>query len=259
MRVSQSKKFFIAILRLYPLVIAALFLMGYLLGDFSDRSNPILAKDTFYTILTILCVIVPLSAMAAFALIGNGSDREYQRNTENQENFNFQDAFALPDERMHGYKLARIVGKEPTFMGLTGDVYTADASAHCGVNPEHVPPVKGCQCGFHAFKDLSEATFERSLYRTAFLFDVDLYGLGFVYQRGYRAETQVINEMIAPKRCMLCKTLPVDGFIAKYEFSGPQPGFWEWQIRCRVCSTATKAENKLSIDQMAQKLKIHII
>lgn len=259
MRASQLKHSFITTLRLYPLFIGAVLLAGYLLGDFSKKGNPILAKDTFYMILTILCVAVPLIVMVAFAFIGNASDREFKRNTENQENFNFQDAFALPDEQMHGFKLARIVGREPTFMGLTGDMYSADASAHCGIDPDHVPPVKGCQCGFHAFKDLREASFERSLYRTAFLFDVDLYGLGFIYERGYRAETQVINQMFVPKRCTLCKTLPSKRFIAKYEFSGPQPGYWEWQIRCRVCSAATKAENRLSIDEMAQRLKIEII
>lgn len=259
MRASQLKHSFITTLRLYPLFIGAVLLAGYLLGDFSEKSNPILAKDTFYTILTVLCVAVPLIVMAAIAFIGNASDREYQRNTHNQENFNFQDAFALPDERMHGFKLARIVGREPTFMGLTGDLYSADASAHCGIDSDHVPPVKGCQCGFHAFKDLREATFEGSLYRTAFLFDVDLYGLGFIYQRGFRAETQVINQMIAPKRCMLCKTLPVKRFIAKYELSGTQPGFWEWQLRCNVCSSVTKNENRLSIEEMARKLQIKII
>ena len=240
-------------------MIGVLLLLGYLLGDFSEQSNPILAKDTFYVILTIISAVVPLGAMLAFFLIGRASDREYLRNTQNQEKFNFQDPFALPDAQMHGYKLARIVGQEPTFMGLTGDLYTSDASAHCGVDPDHVPPVKGCQCGFHAFKDLNEATFERSIYRTAFLFDVDLYGLGFVYQRGYRAETQVINHMIAPRRCMLCKTFPVKRFVAKYEFSSIRPGIWEWQIRCSICSSATKEENRLSIDEMAEYLKIKII
>ena len=103
------------------------------------------------------------------------------------------------------------------------------------------------------------AVFERSIYRSAFLFDVDLYGLGFIYQRGYRAETQVINHMIAPKRCMLCKTLPIKGFVAKYEFSSLGPDMWQWQLRCSLCSSATKEENKLSLDEMAKKLKIQII
>lgn len=259
MGVSQLKRMFIATLKLYPLALGLLLLGGYLLGAFSDQSNPLLAKDTFYTILTITSVIVPLGAMLAFFLIGRASDREYLKNTKNQENFTFEDPFALPDEQMHGYKLARIVGREPTFMGLTGDLYLADASAHCGLDPDHVPPVKGCQCGFHAFKDLGEAVFERSINRSAFLFDVDLYGLGFIYQRGYRAETQVINHMIAPKRCMLCKILPVKRFVAKYEFSSLGPDMWQWQLRCSVCSSVTKPENRLSIDHMAAKLKIKII
>jgi len=259
MRASQLKRIFITGLKLYALLIIALLAVGYLLGEFSANREPILAKNTFYTILTIVYIIVPLSAMAAFAYVGNASDREFLRNTKNQENFDFQDAFALPDEKMHGFKLARIVGREPTFMGLTGDIYAVDASAQCGVDPDHVPPVKGCQCGFHAFKDLREATFEQSIYRTAFLFDVDLYGLGFIYQRGYRAETQVINQLIAPKRCMLCRTLPAKRFIAKFEFSDSQPGYWEWQMRCSVCSSVTKEEDRLSIQDMAEKLKIQII
>ncbi len=259
MGVSKIKRKFIVALRLYPLLIGATFLLGYLLGSFSKQEDPILAKATFYAILTILSIVVPLAAMLAFFLIGRASDREYLRNTENQEGFTFDNPFALPNEQMHGYKLAKIVGREPTFMGLTGDLYTSDASAHCGADPDHVPPVKGCQCGFHAFKDLTEAVFEGSLYRSAFLFDVDLYGLGFVYQRGYRAETQVINHMIAPKRCMLCKTLPVNQFVAKYDFSSVAPDRWQWQLRCRLCSSATKEENRFSIDEMAEKLKIKII
>jgi hypothetical protein len=259
MRVGKIKKIFIISLRLYPLLLGLLLLTGYLLGGFSDQENPIVAKNTFYAILTILSVVAPLGAMLAFFLIGRASDRAYLRNTTNQENFTFEDPFVLPDEQMHGYKLAKIVGREPTFMGLTGDLYTADASAHCGVDSDHVPPVKDCQCGFHAFKELNEAVFERSIYRSAFLFDVDLYGLGFIYQRGYRAETQVINHMIAPKRCMLCKTLPIKGFVAKYEFSSLGPDMWQWQLRCSLCSSATKEENKLSLDEMAKKLKIQII
>lgn len=259
MSLSQLKRKFILVLRLYPVFIALTLFMGYLLGGFSQESNGILPQATFYTILSILAGAVPLVAMLTFLFISKATDREFFRNILNQENFNFQDAFALPDEKMHGYKLARIVGREPTFMGLTGDVYTADASAQCGVNPDHVPPVKGCQCGFHAFKDFKEAIFERSIYRTAFLFDVDLFGLGFIYRRGYRAETQVINHMIAPKRCMLCKTLPVKRFVAKYDFSSIEPGVWEWQIRCFVCSSATKPANRLSIQEMAQKLHIQII
>jgi hypothetical protein len=259
MRASQLRKIFILILRLYPLLIGALLLLGFLLGDFSERSDPILAQDTYYAILKIVLGVVPISAMVAFLLIGNASDRAFRRNNENQETFEFEDAFTLPDEKMHGYKLARIVGREPIFMGLTGDTYSADDSSHCGIYPDHVPPVKGCQCGFHAFKDLDEAIFERSIYRTAFLFDVDLYGLGFVYQRGYRAETQVINHMIAPKRCMLCKTLPAKKFVTKYEFNDSQPGIWSWQIRCRVCSGFYKPADTLSFDQMAHKLEIKII
>jgi len=236
-----------------------LLLLGYLGGDFSNRSNPVVPRDAFYTVLAIVLAIVPLGAMVGFLVIGNASDREYIRNTENQENFHFTNAFALPNEQMHGYKLARIVGREPMFMGLTGDVYTADDHSKCEANPDHVPPVKDCQCGFHAFKDLSEATFERSIYPGAFLFDIDLYGLGFIYKRGYRAETQVINHMIAPKRCMLCKTLPVKRFVTKYEFSDFHPGIWQWQIRCGLCSSVFKPENRLSINQMAERLKIKII
>jgi len=259
MRVGRLKRAFIVGLKVYALIIIGLLAVGYVLGEFSDKGHPVLAKDTFYAILTIVYITIALSAMVAFAFIGRASDREFLRNSENQENFNFQDAFMLPDERMHGYKLARIVGRVPTFMGLTGDLYTSDASAHCGVNPDHVPPVKGCQCGFHAFKELREASREQSSHRTAFLFDVDLYGLGFIYQRGFRAETQVINQMILPKRCMLCKIFPAKRFIVKYEFSNSLGGYWEWQIRCHLCSSATKAEDRLAIEDMAQKLGIEII
>lgn len=258
MNSSQIKKTFIISLRLYPLFIGALFLLGFLLGAFSGRKDSILGKDAFYTILEVVLLLVPIGAMIAFLFIGNNSDKEYKRNSQNQENFNFEDAFSLPNEKMHGYKLANIVGREPTFMGLTGDLYNSDDTSKCEAYPEHVPPVKDCQCGFHAFKNLGEATFERSIYRTAFLFDVDLYGLGFEYQRGFRAESQVINQMLAPTRCMFCKTLPAKKFVAKYEFEEHQPSMWRWQLRCNLCSILFKPENTLSIDQMSERLKIKI-
>jgi len=258
MRSGQSRRAFIRLLRLYPVLLLGLLGILYLLGGFSGKPDAMLSESVSYTILAIILFIVPPSAMIAFFFIGRASDREFIRNSKNQNNFQIQDAFDLPNESMHGYKLAGIAGREPTLIGITGDLYSADDSAKCGVNPDHVPPVKDCQCGFHAYKELSEAEFELSTYRNTFLFDVDFYGIGFVYERGYRAESQVMNKLIAPKRCMFCKTLPAKRFITKYEFSENQPGLWRWQMRCFLCSSFTKKINQMSIVDMAKKLNIKI-
>ena len=256
---SRSKRRFIRLLRLYPVFLLALVGVIFLLGGFSDNPNAFLPKSFSYTIFLILLVVAPIGAMLGFIIIGRTADREFLQNSVEQDKFEIKDPFELPNEVMHGYKLAGISGRVPTLIGITGDLYGADDSAKCGVNPDHVPPVKDCQCGFHAYKELSEAAFELSTHRNTFLFDVDLYGLGFVYKRGYRAETQVVNRLIAPKRCMLCKTLKATRFITKYEFSGQDVGLWRWQMRCATCSLFTKTADQMSIDEMAQRLKITIV
>jgi len=250
---------FIRILRLYPLALALLLGVAYLLGGFSNRPDAVLPKNVTYTMLTIFMAVVPLAFMAAFLVIGNSSDRKFLQNLRGQDGFDYGSAFDLPSEEMHGFKIAQIRGKVPTLTGLTGDPYKADDSAKCELNPEHVPPVKGCQCGFHAFKDRDEAAFELTLHPKTFLLDVDLFGLGFVYSRGYRAESQVVNQLSLPKRCMNCKVLPVSRFISRYQFGPEYEGWWQWEVRCVICSSVTPTKNRMEIADMQRELGISFL
>jgi len=159
---------------------------------------------------------------------------------------------------MHGYKLAMISGRPPTLTGLTGDTYLSDASAKCTINKEHVPPVADCECGFYAYSDLTEAKFEGSINPGAFLLDVDLYGVGFKYARGYRAETQVVNELITPRRCQFCRILPAKVFVSTYKLGYDDASWWQWQIRCVICSSSFKQEDKLGVKEMSASLKLLI-
>lgn len=99
-------------------------------------------------------VTIPLLVILGFMLVSILSDRELKQNAAKRNKFAYEDAFELPSQIMSGYKLALITGREPTLTGLTGDTYKADDSASCVSNPEHVPPVIDCECGFYVFKDV---------------------------------------------------------------------------------------------------------
>jgi hypothetical protein len=255
---SQSKRQFIRLMRVYPVLLLALLGIAYLLGGFSDRPNAILSKSVTYTFLTILLGVAPIGFMAGFMIIGRASDKKYLSTLSGQESFSYESAFDLPAEEMHGYKIARIRGQIPTLTGITGDPYGSEASAVCEVNLEHVPPVKDCQCGFHAFKDFKEAKFELTLHKATFLLDVDLYGLGFVYTRGFRAETQVVNKVALPARCMNCKIFPVKRFTSKYLLGNDYLGWWQWEARCVICSSVVASKNRMETRAMEQALKVPI-
>ena len=126
------------------------------------------------------------------------------QNLKDLENLSEEDPFNLDHEEMSGYKIVSLTGEVPTFTGVTGDTYKNDANAICKEFPDHVPPVVGCECGFYAFKNLRDAQFELSLYPGVFLIDVDLFGIGFSHRYGYRAESQRVNSLEFPKRCMRC-------------------------------------------------------
>jgi hypothetical protein len=154
--------------------------------------------------------------------------------------------------------LALITGRLPTLTGLTGDRYLSDAQAVCKENADHVPPVAECECGFYAYKELADAQFELSINPGAFLLDVDLFGLGFTYKNGFRAETQVVNRLITPSRCMRCRVLPAKVFVTTYRLGYEDTAWWQWQMRCVICSSSFKIEDKLTVEQMAQRLAVKI-
>jgi hypothetical protein len=190
---ARNRRRLIRLIRIYPLIALGVLTLAYLLGAFSEQEDPLISQNVIITALYLFVGVVPLVFIIGFVTVGRASDKASHKNSNSHSKLNYEHAFDLPSERMHGYKLAMISGRPPTLTGLTGDTYLSDASAKCSINKEHVPPVADCECGFYAYSDINEAKFEGSINPGAFLLDVDLYGVGFKYARGYRAETQVVN------------------------------------------------------------------
>ena len=255
---ARNRRRLIRLIRIYPLIALGVLTLAYLLGGFSEQEDPLISQNVIITALYLFVGVVPLVFIIGFITVGKASDKAGLKNNNSHSKLNYDHAFDLPSEVMQGYKLAIITGRAPTLTGLTGDTYLSDASAKCTINKEHVPPVADCECGFYAYSDLTEAKFERSINPGAFLLDVDLYGVGFKYARGYRAETQVVNKLITPSRCQFCRILPAKVFVSTYKLGYDDTSWWQWQIRCVICSSSFKAEDKLSINQMAEKLSLKI-
>jgi hypothetical protein len=256
---AHLRKKLIRAVRLYPLITLIVLAIGYLAGGFSEYKDPLIPRNLVVLGLSIYIFLAPALYIIGFILVGYASDQERLGINNNQERLNYSDAFDLPLEKMQGYKLAVITEREPTLRGLTGDSYNADDSAVCTKFPEHTPPVASCECGFYAYRDLNDAKFEGSLNPGAFLLKVDLYGIGFIYEAGYRAESQVVNEIIMPKRCMRCRILSPKIFVVSYRMGYQNNSWMQWQLRCHVCSITFKEIDKLSISEMYRLLKIPIL
>jgi len=255
---AQKRQKLIRAVRLYPIVTLIVVALGYLAGAFTDRKNPLIPKDVVILALNFYIFLVPALFIVGFALVGSASGRERKKLIDNEQRLSYSNPFEIPLEKMHGYKLAMITEREPTLRGLTGDSYKADDSATCSKFPEHTPPVASCECGFYAYQSLADAKFEKSLNPGTFLLEVDLYGIGFKYESGYRAETQVVNKLILPKRCMRCRILSPRIFVVTYRLGYQNYSWMQWQVRCNICSLTFKDEDKLSIPDMYRKLAIPI-
>ena len=255
---ARNRRRLIRLIRIYPLIALGVLTLAYLLGAFSEQEDPLISQNVIITALYLFVGVVPLVFIIGFITVGKASDKAGLKNNTAHSKLNYNHAFDLPSEVMHGYKLAIITGRSPTLTGLTGDTYLSDASAKCSINKEHVPPVADCECGFYAYSEFTEAKFEGSINPGAFLLDVDLYGVGFKYARGYRAETQVVNELITPSRCQFCRILPAKVFVTTYKLGYDDTSWWQWQIRCVICSSSFKQEDKLGVKEMSARLKLLI-
>jgi hypothetical protein len=250
MSLSGKRQRLIRLARWYPVIALSLLLLAYLLGGFKNGSKDLSTANIIIKGLYLFVGLVPILFIAAFASLGRAGSNLRKSARNNTLKFQAEDFFQLPSEVMHGYKLALLTGRPAQLTGLTGDTYLADDSAKCGSNSEHVPPVAGCDCGFYAFSDFTDAKFELTLNPGAFIFDVDMYGIGFLYEQGFRAETQVVNKIFIPKRCMRCKILTPKVFVTTYKLGYGSYGWWQWTVRCSLCSSTFKESDKLSFTQM---------
>jgi hypothetical protein len=256
MNPAQKRQKLIRAVRLYPVITLALLALVYLSGGFNESSDSAIPRELVMTGLILYSFLAPLLFIIGFVVVGSANDREHQGLSGNQPQLRYADPFDLPQEKMQGYKLAVITEREPTFRGLTGDSYAADDNAVCEKFPDHTPPVSSCECGFYAYRNLADAKFEISLNPGAFLLEVDLYGVGFRYEGGYRAETQVVNRIILPNRCMRCRIFSPTVFVISSRMGYQNYSWMQWQVRCNLCTMSFKDKDKLSFEEMYKKLAI---
>jgi hypothetical protein len=253
---SEQKRRLIKLIRVYPLIALLVLSLAFFLGAFTPQAHPLIPQGTVITLLYLFIGLGPLTVIVGLIAVGVAGDRERTRGARNQDRLAYGDPFELPNEDMAGYKVASITGKYPTLTGLTGDNYLADDVARCSVDTSHVPPVAGCECGFHAFKNIKDAKFESSINPGVFLLEVELFGVGFEYDRGFRAEAQLVTQLIIPRRCMRCKTFSAERFVKNFHLGYRDETWWQWSARCKMCSLTFKEEDRLTFDQMSQELQV---
>ena len=240
------------------IAVVVVYLFGGLSGG-SDGSAPLLLQNLSRQFFTLYILLVPIIFIAYLVYIDILGRQETRRAATSHSKLVYDDAFDLPSQEMHGYKILFITGSIPTLTGLTGDFYTADDVARCEMNPYHIPPVAGCDCGFYAYSDIRDAEYQLSINPTSFLVDVDLFGVGFAYSRGFRAESQVVNSMKLPRRCMRCKVFHPSHFVKSHKFGLNSYAYWRWEFRCQMCSYNFKEEDRLSQDEMSTVLGIKMV
>lgn len=242
-------------LRVLPFVTIIVLALAYFSGGFSNTTEPTLVQSFYRWLLTFFIGVGPIIFIGFLFLSDQLRNREHRKIEINRGKLDYKDPFDLPSQVMHGYKITFLTGRDPTFTGLTGDLYKADDVATCSLNPEHVPPVASCECGFHAYKDIRAAKYELSINPGSFLIDVDLFGVGFAYTRGFKAESQVVNFISLPRRCMRCKIFAPKRFVTSYKFGFNSFAYWRWEFRCRMCSYNFKEADCLSPTQISERLK----
>jgi len=255
----RMKQGFIRAIRAYPFIAIALLIMTYLMGGFSKNPDPLIPRGIVTGLFYLLVGVIPLIVVCIFIGLTISEDRNRTRTPRSLIDSPEDDPFDLAYEKMCGFKIAALTGEDPIFTGVTGDTYKNSADAVCKEFPDHVPPASGCECGFYAFKELGDAQFELSIHPGLFLIQVDLFGIGFSHKYGYRAESQQVNSLKFPRRCMRCKVLPARIFVKSYKLGYASEVWWQWSARCSLCAHNVKTEDKLRVEQMSQQLQVSII
>lgn len=241
---------------LIAVVLALVF--GGLSGG-SDGSAPLLLQNFIRQFFTLYILVVPIIFISYLLYIDYLGRQESKRGATSSGKLVYDDAFDLPSQEMHGFKIVFITGQMPTLTGLTGDLYVADDTAVCEIYSDHIPPVAGCGCGFYAYIDIRDAQHQLSINPSSFLIDVDLFGVGFAYSRGFRAESQVVNSLTLPRRCMRCKIFRPIRFAKSHQFGFNSFAHWRWDFRCQMCSYTSKEEDRLTPEQMSSVLGIKMV
>ena len=101
-----------------------------------------------------------------------------------------------------GWKVAYLLNPEKKiFQGLAFGQYSPNSVAVCAVNREHLAPVVGCECGFHAHRERSQAEMLLGRRRGLLLLQVEMYGTIVVHKSGVRAEEQDVHAVYLSEEC----------------------------------------------------------
>jgi hypothetical protein len=116
-------------------------------------------------------------------------------------------------DEISGWKVARLISPlDGRFGGLAFGQYGMSGIARCDFANDHLPPVVGCECGFHALDSRSRAEGLLAGRRAGLvLLKVELYGTAVKHSLGYRAEEQDVVEIHLPPRCarLTCRATTV--------------------------------------------------
>jgi hypothetical protein len=145
-----------------------------------------------------------------------------------------------------GWKVARLVAPVPgTFAGLAFGEYPVTAVAVCSRERSHLPPVTGCECGFHVLERREQAAALLDRARGLVLLHVELYGNIVVHRDGMRGEEQDVHAVYLQSRCARIGCRGVTVGVA------PARRRW-WQSCTRHLGTG------LGLDELREVLRIDV-
>ena len=93
------------------------------------------------------------------------------------------------------------------FAGLSHGTFELRSVARCEKDEFHLPPVVGCECGFHAMYTRSRAERLIGFRAGLVLLEVEMYGEIVLHREGMRAQEQDIHAIHLDPRCSrpLCR------------------------------------------------------
>ncbi len=144
--------------------------------------------------------------------------------------------------------------------------YGSVAVASCGKDPNHIPPVASCMCGFYALKDrdaiergrFSGATFSNSS-SASVLLEVELFGSNVIEGvDGFRASSQQVRSVELPASCRRCGSQACWIVLGQLNYSGEDHDIFDVRYLCNGCVAEQNVEDskKLSAQQLSAMLGV---
>lgn len=171
------------------------------------------------------------------------------------------------DEYLYGWKISRPHITRRGELRFQADVLNAHVApkdkAKCN-NLPHRAVKAWCHCGFWAYKDLERAVTrleERTeklgaeLKTPPVIMRVALYGTVFSYDHGYRAEQQIITDIVFRNRCYCCK-IPEITYIGALRGTDMGKRYLPLVAICADCATSGQigfSRRLLTFEQFSKK------